>query len=214
MQVNNYNKFGKIMADIKKHDDEEKNAKKPYYPHEPTTPGPRLETNGNFKKSVIDKPPFKLKTDLFGNKTAPKEKRNLVNGFDISKQLGKGKFGEVYLARHAETGFIVALKKIIKSKLKEYKMVEQFKREIRLHSALDHPNIVKFYGFFEHEDNIYLILEYISGGTLFDYMAEKDTLQPKEAAEYLSDTIEALSYMHDKSIAHRDIKPENIVLTV
>lgn len=66
---------------------------------------------------------------------------------------------------------------------------------------------MKFYGFFEHEDNIYLILEYISGGTLFDYMAEKDLLEPKEAAEYLKDTIEALSYMHDRSIAHRDIKP-------
>ena len=72
----------------------------------------------------------------------------MINGFEISRQLGKGKFGEVYLARHADTGFIVALKKIIKSKLKEYKMVEQFKREIRLHSALDHPNIVKFYGYF------------------------------------------------------------------
>lgn len=49
-------------------------------------------------------------------------------------------------------------------------MIQQFKREIRLHSALDHPNIVKFYGFFEDEENIYLILEYISGGTLFDYL--------------------------------------------
>ena len=50
-------------------------------------------------------------------------------------------------------------------------MLEQFKREIRLHSALDHPNIVKFYGFFEEGENIYLILEYITGGTLFDYLA-------------------------------------------
>lgn len=53
----------------------------------------------------------------------------------------------------------------------------------------------------------------MSGGTLFDYLAEKDMLESKEAAEYLRDTIEALTYMHDKSIAHRDIKPENIVLT-
>jgi len=65
-----------------------------------------------------------------------------------------------------------------------------------LHSALDHPNIVKFYGFFEDAESIYLILEYITGGTLFDYLAEKDVLSPKEAAEFLKDTIEALCYMH------------------
>ena len=57
-----------------------------------------------------------------------KPKRNIINGFEIYKQLGKGKFGEVYLARHIETGFIVALKKIIKTKVIEYKMIEQFKR--------------------------------------------------------------------------------------
>ena len=76
----------------------------------------------------------------------------------MSKLLGKGKFGEVNLARHVETNFVVALKKIIKAKIVEYKMVEQFKREIRLHSTLDHPNIVKFYGFFEDGENVYLIL--------------------------------------------------------
>jgi serine/threonine protein kinase len=63
--------------------------------------------------------------------------------------LGKGKFGEVYLSRHHETGFIAAIKKTEKQKLKEFKMVDQYTKEIRLHSCLDHPNIVKFYGVFE-----------------------------------------------------------------
>ena len=63
--------------------------------------------------------------------------------------LGKGKFGEVFLAQHIETGFLVAIKKVSKVKIQEYNMVSRFIEEINLHSKLDHPNIVKFYGFFE-----------------------------------------------------------------
>lgn len=92
-------------------------------------------------------------------------------------------------------------------------MVDQFTKEIRLHSSLDHPNIVKFYGVFEEKDFIYLVMEYMNAGTLFDYLNEVPALPPRTAAEYLKDIIEALSYMHDKSIAHRDIKPENIVIS-
>ena len=53
----------------------------------------------------------------------------------------------------------------------------------------------------------------MNGGTLFDYLNEKDTLPLKQAVEFLRDIISALQYLHDKSIAHRDIKPENIVLS-
>jgi serine/threonine protein kinase len=90
-----------------------------------------------------------------------------------------GKFGEVYLAQHESSGFLVALKKIVKKKIEEYKMTEQLKDEIRLHNSLDHPNIVKFYGFFEDNDIVYLILEYIPGGTLFDKLTECDRLSVK-----------------------------------
>lgn len=93
------------------------------------------------------------------------------------------------------------------------KMVNQFIAEIRLHSTLDHPNIVKFYGFFEEKDNIYLVLEYLSGGTLFDYQNEVGILSTKQAVSFLKDIIDALVYLHDLNIAHRDIKPENIVIS-
>lgn len=68
--------------------------------------------------------------------------------FEMGVNLGKGKFGEVYLGRHTATGCIVALKKVMKNKLIEYNIVEQFIKEIKLHSSMDHPNIVRFYGFF------------------------------------------------------------------
>lgn len=92
-------------------------------------------------------------------------------------------------------------------------MIEQFTKEIRLHSSLDHPNIVKFYGVFEEDEEVYLVLEYLNGGTLFDYLNEVTALPLREAVEYLRDVIEALTYLHDRSIAHRDIKPENIVIS-
>lgn len=92
-------------------------------------------------------------------------------------------------------------------------MVEQFCNEIRLHSCLDHANIVRFYGCFEEGEDMYLVIEYMNGGTLFDYLNEVNCLGLRETVEYLRDIIEALVYMHEKSIAHRDIKPENIVIS-
>lgn len=80
----------------------------------------------------------------------PEEKRpsDIVNGFQIGRMLGKGKFGKVFLSMHIETGFMLAIKQVSKAKLVEYNIVEQFIKEIKLHNALDHPKIVKFFGFF------------------------------------------------------------------
>lgn len=100
----------------------------------------------------------------------PSRGSKIINGFEMSRTLGKGKFGEVFLSRHRDTGFIAAIKKIEKKKVVEYKMVDQFTKEIRLHSSLDHPNIVKFFGAFEKKESIYLVIEYMNGGTLFDYL--------------------------------------------
>jgi aurora kinase, other len=129
------------------------------------------------------------------------------------KELGRGKFGQVYLAKHIETGFIVAIKRVLKETIKRYNMVDRFVEEIKLHSRLNHPNIVKFYGFFEEEDSICLVLEYLSGGTLFDYLNELGCLPLKDALSFLREIIGALDYLHQQSIIHRDLKPENIVIS-
>ena len=66
----------------------------------------------------------------------PQKRSKILNGFELGAVLGKGKFGQVYLGRHEEAGFVIALKKVEKSKVIEYKMVEQFCNEIKLHSCL------------------------------------------------------------------------------
>ena len=105
-----------------------------------------------------------------GGSKAEKRKSMVVNEFEIGNELGKGKFGEVFLSRQQDAGFLVALKRVVKSKVVEYKMVPQFCKEIKLHSCLEHPNIVKFYGCFEDAENVYLVMEYMNGGTLFEYL--------------------------------------------
>jgi serine/threonine protein kinase len=82
----------------------------------------------------------------------------MLDRFKIVKMLGRGKFGEVFLAQHKETRALYALKKIVKEKVKEMNMINQFLEEVKLHSCLDHPNIVKFFGYFEENYHIYLIL--------------------------------------------------------
>ena len=99
--------------------------------------------------------------------------------------LGRGKFGQVYLAEHIDTRFIVAIKRVPKQKIIESKMVDRFIGEIKLHMLLDHPNIVKCYGFFEEKENICLILQYLNGGTLFDCLNQVYTFPEVRAVKVL-----------------------------
>lgn len=87
-----------------------------------------------------------------------------LNDFDIGKPLGKGKFGNVYLAREKASKFIVALKVLFKSAIKETGSEHQVRREIEIQTHLRHPNIIRMYGYFHDEERVYLILEYAPKG--------------------------------------------------
>lgn len=92
-------------------------------------------------------------------------------------------------------------------------MEHQLRREIEIQSFLDHPNILKMYGFFWDKKKIYLILEYALGGELYkDLQAQPDKRYSEiRTANYISQLIQALTYMHSKEVIHRDIKPENLL---
>lgn len=91
-----------------------------------------------------------------------KKSWSLVN-FDIGRPLGRGKFGNVYLAREKETKFVIALKVLFKKQIADQGIEHQVRREIEIQSHLRHPNILRMYGFFHDDARIYLILEYAPG---------------------------------------------------
>lgn len=89
--------------------------------------------------------------------------------------LGRGRFGKVYIARERKSQFIVALKVLSKRMIIESDAQELVRREIEIQSHLDHPNVLKMFGFFFDDRNIYLILEYASGGEVYkDLMNSPD----------------------------------------
>ena len=136
-----------------------------------------------------------------------------IDDFELGKPLGRGKFGQVYLAREKRSKFIVALKILDKKQLIKSKVEHQLRREIEIQSYLEHKNILKMYGFFWDKKKIYLILEYALGGELYKHLQAQPNKRYDETrtANYISQLIEALSYLHSKDVIHRDIKPENLL---
>ena len=132
--------------------------------------------------------------------------------YKVIEYLGEGSFGKVFKAREISTGKIIAVKKmsINHSEKKHSNII----KEINLLKNLDHPNIVKYYDYFEEEDFIYLMMEYLEGGTLRQYMNNKSDITEDEARIIIRQLLTALSYLHYTcDICHRDVKPENIMFT-
>lgn len=137
-----------------------------------------------------------------------------LSDFDIGKPLGKGRFGNVYLAREKESQFIVALKVLFKSDLQKSNVEHQLRREIEIQSHLRHPHVLRLFGYFYDESRIFLILEFAGKGELFKELHEKcDSKFPEErAARYVAQLAHTLDYCHAKHVIHRDLKPENLLL--
>uniref|UniRef100_G3MR81 Aurora kinase n=1 Tax=Amblyomma maculatum TaxID=34609 RepID=G3MR81_AMBMU len=143
-----------------------------------------------------------------------KKKANLewtLDDFEIGRPLGKGKFGNVYLAREKKSKYVIALKVMFKSQLKSNHVEHQLRREIEIQSHLRHPHILRLYGYFHDETRVYLILEYAPGGELYKELTKAKRFDNKKTATYIFQVCKALQYCHSKKVIHRDIKPENIL---
>ncbi|KAF2348368.1 Protein kinase domain [Trinorchestia longiramus] len=139
-----------------------------------------------------------------------------INNFDIGRPLGKGKFGNVYLAREKKSKYIVALKVLFKSQLQKANVEHQLRREIEIQAHLRHAHILRLYGYFYDETRVYLILEYAPQGELYKHMQKQPNgrFGEVESAKYIRQLSEALRYCHNKKVIHRDIKPENLLLNL
>ncbi|KAF6263511.1 kinase-like domain-containing protein [Scenedesmus sp. NREL 46B-D3] len=129
--------------------------------------------------------------------------------FEFIKELGRGSFGAVVLARNTKTGEQVAIKKMERLHLQRY--VES---EILNHSQLRHPHVVQFREVFLSTNHINIVMDYASGGSLFGYVQSRNRLREPLARWFFQQLILAVDYCHRKGVANRDIKLENTLLQV
>uniref|UniRef100_A0A8C7FQG9 Death-associated protein kinase 2-like n=1 Tax=Oncorhynchus kisutch TaxID=8019 RepID=A0A8C7FQG9_ONCKI len=141
--------------------------------------------------------------------------QNVEDYYEIGEVLGSGHFGQVraVLERASNVhwaGKFLKLRRSASSRLGlERKSVE---REVEILQSLQHANVMALRDVFESRAEVVLIVELISGGELFDFIAEKESLSEEEAIEFLKQILMGVGFMHTKNIAHFDLKPENIML--
>ncbi|KER32537.1 hypothetical protein T265_01414 [Opisthorchis viverrini] len=119
--------------------------------------------------------------------------------------------GLVKMGVHCVTGKKVAVKIVNREKLSE-SVLQKVEREIAIMKLIEHPHVLGLYDVYENRRHLYLILEHVSGGELFDYLVRKGRLVPKEARRFFKQIISALDFCHSHCICHRDLKPENLLL--
>ncbi|CAI5741713.1 unnamed protein product [Hyaloperonospora brassicae] len=151
-------------------------------------------------------------TTTLSTSSSQSKKTWKLSDFEIGKPLGKGKFGNVYLAREKRSKYVVALKVLNKQQLIKSSMEHQLRREIEIQSHLRHKSILRLYGYFYDSKRVYLIIEYAPQGELYKKLQRSGRFSERQSALYIQEMARALVYMHSKHVIHRDIKPENLLV--
>ncbi|KAM9814404.1 death-associated protein kinase 2 isoform 1-T2 [Syngnathus typhle] len=135
--------------------------------------------------------------------------------YDIGEELGSGQFAVVKRCTEKSTGLVFAAKFVKKRQSRASRRGvkrEEIEREVDILQQLQHPNVVALHDVYENRTDVVLILELVSGGELFDFLARKESLCEEEATQFIKQILDGVQYLHSKRIAHFDLKPENIML--
>uniref|UniRef100_A0A8C2B957 non-specific serine/threonine protein kinase n=1 Tax=Cyprinus carpio TaxID=7962 RepID=A0A8C2B957_CYPCA len=127
-----------------------------------------------------------------------------IGCYRLLKTIGKGNFAKVKLAKHILTDKEV--------RIAFTPQIKSLFREVRIMKLLNHPNIVKLFEVIETDKSLYLVMEYASGGEVFDYLVAHGRMKEKEARAKFRQIVSAVQYCHQKCIVHRDLKAENLLL--
>nr|XP_009384457.1 PREDICTED: CBL-interacting protein kinase 1-like isoform X2 [Musa acuminata subsp. malaccensis] len=136
----------------------------------------------------------------------------VLGKYELGRTLGEGNFGKVRYARHVDSGLAFAVKILDRKRIQSLKIDDQIKREIGTLKLLKHPNVVRLHEVSASKTKIYMVLEYVNGGELFDKIASKGKLSEGEGRKLFQQLIDGVSHCHDKGVYHRDLKPENVLV--
>ncbi|KAF7518786.1 hypothetical protein PCG10_010563 [Penicillium crustosum] len=203
----------------------------------PMTPTPQRNKENERLSVATDLQPDSARNSIMSAASllSTKGKRKThVGPWQLGRTLGKGATGRVRLAKHAVTGHTAAIKIVSK---KSAAMVQSesiaamdrnmgnfptnsatrqmpcgIEREVVIMKLIEHPNVISLYDVWENRGELYLVLEHVEGGELFDYVSNNGPLPEEEAVRLFRQIIAALGYCHRFNICHRDLKPENILL--
>ncbi|SCU94724.1 LADA_0G10682g1_1 [Lachancea dasiensis] len=145
--------------------------------------------------------------------SSKRRSRDTIGPWKLGKTLGKGSSGRVRLAKNMETGKLAAVKIVPKAKsARSNALPYGIEREVIIMKLISHSNVMGLYEVWENKFELFLVLEYVDGGELFDYLVSRGRLPEKEAIHYFKQIIDGTAYCHGFNICHRDLKPENLLL--
>ena len=153
------------------------------------------------------------------NSKSPKNKLNPNNNSSLSRNnfefifiIGKGGFGKVWRVQEKKTKALYALKEMSKTKIIDKKSEKSINGEREFLSYLHHPFIVNMHYAFQDSDNLYLVMDLLTGGDLRYHCSRYRSFSEEQTRFFLACIIHSLNYIHKNNVIHRDIKPENLVL--
>ena len=136
-----------------------------------------------------------------------------VPGYTELKRIGSGGFGEVLLARHDQTGTLVAVKYLRAELLDDHDFLEMFRGEAAVLAAMDDPNVVRLYEYVESPSGAAIVMELVAGVSLREILAYQGKTTAQAALVVLHGSLLGLAAAHRRGVVHRDYKPENVLVT-